>query len=581
LVPLRRSAVSHRRGKRLARIRFTFFDPVIVRAFLIGLVLALVIPINGVAAATPALAGASRAAAAGESAASVARTDPALIAFDPARLHGFPDAGHGTWILLWPAGGQWPDAPFMLEVSSPGLQTLSLYAAPTATPMLAKLMERNEATWPCHGCLAFRIDVAPPSAEPLRIRVDAANVIPSSMTFSLQTVAEYQRRDAARLAIASACLSTMVAMAVIALFFGLRLRDIAFAWYALFVLGYALILALQSGFVADPLGWRALADAPRVWGRLATTLSIVAAVLFLDRFAHLARHAPRGRRLLLGYAGAVAGLAALGLAPIESANALARTLVNPLLILGGPLLIGVAIAAAWHGSRYARFFLAGWIPLLAVTVLGSLQLYGIADGWTWSDEAALGAGALEALILSLGLADRSLALRRDRDNARRLADIDALTGLYNRRGWTDRALAIDEALHDERQTFSVLFLDLDRFKELNDQLGHEAGDAALRVLANVMREELREQDLIGRYGGEEFVVALPGADRAHAARVAERIRQRLQDLASADPAAAMRTVSIGVATLNAGENTTSLLKRADTAMYAAKAAGRNRVVYAT
>jgi diguanylate cyclase (GGDEF)-like protein len=304
-------------------------------------------------------------------------------------------------------------------------------------------------------------------------------------------------------------------------------------------------------------------------------------VLFLDRFAHLARHAPRGRRLLLGYAGAIAGLAALGLAPLESANALARSLVNPLLILGGPLLIGVAIAAAWHGSRYARFFLAGWIPLLAVTVLGSLQLYGIADGWIWSDEAALGAGALEALILSLGLADRSLALRRDRDNARRLADIDALTGLYNRRGWTDRVLAIDEALHDERQTLSVLFLDLDRFKELNDRLGHEAGDTALRVLANVMREELREQDLIGRYGGEEFVVALPGADRAHAARVAERIRQRLQDLASADPAAAMRTVSIGVATLTAGESTTSLLKRADTAMYQAKAAGRNRVVYAT
>jgi diguanylate cyclase (GGDEF)-like protein len=552
-----------------------------VRAFLIGLVLALVIPLDGIAATMPALAGAWRAASAGEPAASVARADPALTAFDPARLRGFPDQGHGTWVLLWPAGGQWPEAPFMLEASSPGLQTLTLYASPAAPPVPAKLMERNEATWPCHGCLAFRIDAAPPGAEPLRLRVDAAGVIPSSMAFSLQTVADYQRRDAARLAIASACLSTMAAMAVIALFFGLRLRDIAFVWYALFVLGYALILALQSGFVADPLGWRALAEAPRIWGRLATAISIVSAVLFLDRFAHLARHAPRGRRLLLGYAGAIAGLAALGLAPVESANALARSLVNPLLILGGPLLIGVAIAAAWHGSRYARFFLAGWLPLLAVTVLGSLQLYGIADGWTWSDEAALGAGALEALILSLGLADRSLALRRDRDNARRLADIDALTGLYNRRGWTDRVLAIDEALHDERQTLSVLFLDLDRFKELNDRLGHEAGDTALRVLANVMREELREQDLIGRYGGEEFVVALPGADRAHAARVAERIRQRLQDLASADPAAAMRTVSIGVATLTAGESTTSLLKRADTAMYQAKAAGRNRVVYAT
>jgi diguanylate cyclase (GGDEF)-like protein len=400
------------------------------------------------------------------------------------------------------------------------------------------------------------------------------------MAFALRTVPEYQRRDALRLAIASACLATMLAMAVIALFFALRLRDIAFAYYAAFVLGYAAILALQSGYVADPLGWRVLAESPRVWGRLATAVSIVAAVLFLDRFAHLARHAPRSRRALLGYAGAVAAIVALGIAPVESMNALGRMLINPLLIVGGPLLLGTAIAAAWHCSRYARFFLAGWTPLLAVTVLGSLQLYGIADGWTWSDEAALGAGALEALVLSLGLADRSLALRRDHDHARRLADIDALTGLYNRRGWTDRVLALDEDLGRRSESFSVLFLDLDRFKELNDQLGHEAGDAALRVLAGVMREELREQDIIGRYGGEEFVVALPGADRLHAARVAERIRARLQELATADPAAAMRTVSIGVATLNLGETTTALLKRADSAMYAAKAAGRNRVVHA-
>ena len=138
---------------------------------------------------------------------------------------------------------------------------------------------------------------------------------------------------------------------------------------------------------------------------------------------------------------------------------------------------GTAIAAAWHGSRYAYFFLAGWTPLLIVTVIGSLQLYGIAAGWTWSDEAALGAGAFEALVLSLGLADRSLALRRDRDHARRLADIDSLTGLYNRRGWTDRVLALDEELRRDGASYSVLFLDLDRFKELNDRLGHEAGDA--------------------------------------------------------------------------------------------------------
>jgi len=551
--------------------------PKIVRLFLIGLVLALV-PLCSIAA-PPALSGAWRAADAGESAVSVRADDPALKAFDPARLNAFDGGANGSWVLLKPVSGHWPPAPFMLEATTPGLQTLVLYR-PNAAPEHATLMQPADDAWPCHGCISFPIDPAPGDGESLRLHIDATGVIASAMTFSVRPVAEYQRRDAIRLAIASACLATMLAMAVIALFFGIRLRDAAFAYYAMFVLGYALIMTLQSGFVVDPLGWTALAQAPRVWGRLATSVSIVAAVLFLDRFAHLARHAPRWRRVLLGYAATVAALTALSVVPIEAAHALGRALINPLLIVGGPVLFGTAVAAAWHGSRYAWFFLAGWTPLLAVTVLGSLQLYGIADGWTWSDDAALGAGALEALVLSLGLADRSLALRRDRDHARRLADIDALTGLYNRRGWTDRVLALDEDLRREGASYSVLFLDLDRFKELNDRLGHEAGDAALRTLATVMREELREQDIIGRFGGEEFVVALPGADRLHAARVAERIRARLQALAAEDPADALRTVSIGVATLNDGETTSALLKRADKAMYAAKAAGRNRVVHA-
>ena len=549
----------------------------VVRRFLIGFVLAIA-PLCCVAG-TAALSGAWRPAATNEAAASVRVDDPALKAFDPARLTAFDGGDDGSWIVLKPASGHWPQAPFVLEAGTPGLQTFVLYRS-NAAPEPASMMRPGEGALPCHGCIAFPIETAPADGEPLKLHIDATGVIASAMTFTVRSPVEYQRRDAVRLAIASACLATMLAMAVIALFFGLRLRDAAFAYYAVFVLCYAVIMALQSGYVVDPLGWRALAEAPRVWGRLATAVSIVAAVLFLDRFAHLARHAPRWRRVLLSYAGAVGALAALGIAPLETAHAIGRVLINPLLIVGGPLLLGAAVAAAWHGSRYAVFFLAGWTPLLAVTVLGSLQLYGVADGWTWSDDAALGAGALEALILSLGLADRSLALRRDRDHARRLADIDALTGLFNRRGWTDRVLALDEELRRDGASYSVLFLDLDRFKELNDRLGHEAGDAALRTLATVMREELREQDIIGRFGGEEFVVALPGADRLHATRVAERIRARLQVLATEDPADAMRTVSIGAATLNDGETTNALLKRADRAMYAAKAAGRNRVVHA-
>jgi diguanylate cyclase (GGDEF)-like protein len=393
--------------------------------------------------------------------------------------------------------------------------------------------------------------------------------------FAARSVPDHLRADARSLALASGCLAIMMAMAVVAVFFGLRLRDAAFLHYALYVAAYAFVLALQGGYVFEPLGWYAIAQTPRLWGRIATVASIVAAVLFLVRFANLAQCAPRMRRLLLAYAAAVAVLGLVGSLPWS--GALGRALINPLLIVGAPLLLVASLLAALRGSRYARFFLFGWTPLLVVTVLGSAQLYGVAAGWTWSSNAALVAGAFEALVLSLGLADRALALRRAHEQARRLADIDPLTGLYNRRAWSQRLPETERDARARGLPLTLLFLDLDGFKQLNDQHGHAAGDSTLLVLAGVLRAELREEDLIGRHGGEEFVVALPGAGEAHALQVAERIRQRLKER-SLMVVGVQCTVSIGVAALQAHEDTAQLLRRADEAMYAAKAAGRNRVV---
>jgi diguanylate cyclase (GGDEF)-like protein len=518
--------------------------------------------------------GAWRPAEPGEAAAAVQVDDTRLQRFDPARLHTFGAPVDTRWVVLRPAQGEWPERPFVLEVIGPGLQRVALYGA-DGEMIDESWIGNHTRSWPGHGRLAFLVEAPLADSTPLRLRLDATNVIPAALHFAARDVPDHLRADARWLALATACLAIMAAMAIVAVFFGLRLRDPAFLYYALYVGAYAFVLALQDGYVFEPLGWYAIADAPRLWGRFATVASVVAAVLFLARFANLAQCAPRMRGLLFGYAAAVAALGLLGAMPW--AGAIARELINPLLIAGAPLMLVSSGLAAWRGSRYALFFLCGWTPLLAVTVLGSAQLYGVAADWTWTSQAAFAAGAFEAMVLSLGLADRALALRRAHEQARRLADMDPLTGLYNRRAWNQRLPATEQDARARGLPLTVLFLDMDGFKQLNDRHGHAAGDSVLIAMAGVLRAELREEDVIGRHGGEEFVVALPGTDEAHALRVAERIRKRLKER-SLTAVGVQCTVSIGVAALQPGEDTAQLLRRADDAMYAAKSAGRNRVV---
>lgn len=169
--------------------------------------------------------------------------------------------------------------------------------------------------------------------------------------------------------------------------------------------------------------------------------------------------------------------------------------------------------------------------------------------------------------------------RSDAEN-RRLAEVDSLTGALNRRVFLDLADAqMERALRDNAPA-SLLVLDLDHFKRLNDTCGHLAGDRVLVAFANLVRETLRRNDLLVRYGGEEFCALLPGADAAAATAVAERIRVRFEKLKVPDVPVAV-TVSIGAATAPPGSRTKlqDLLARADEALYAAKHRGRNHVVW--
>lgn len=488
-------------------------------------------------------------------------------AFEPVRLTSLGRAPGGAWVALYPSTGAWPQGAWVVSVESPGFQRVTLHA-PHEPPRSARMLDPagGGATY---GRLGFALDALPAHGAPLRLHVDASGAIPSPMTFAVRSAAAQARVEAGWLAFATACLATMVITAVIALLFGLRLRDAAFGYYAAYVVGYALIQAAQTGYIVRPLGWDGLAATLPIWGRAATTLSVVAAVLFLDRFVLLRERLPRLHRVLIGYCLLMVVLLVAGYVPALQAPA--RALINPLLILGGPLVLGAAVAAAWTGSRYALIFLLGWAPLLAVTVLGSLQLYGVAPQWTWSDDAGLAVGAFEAIVLSLGLAERAASVRRQRDDARVLAQTDPLTGALNRRALHDR---LQRAI-DEQDHFAVLYLDLDHFKRVNDRLGHDAGDRVLQRFVEVVRSALRDGDVIGRYGGEEFVVGLLRTDLADAVAIAERIRAGLHAQATTE---LPLTVSIGVATHRPGEALDDLVRRADAALYRAKGAGRDRVL---
>jgi diguanylate cyclase (GGDEF)-like protein len=164
---------------------------------------------------------------------------------------------------------------------------------------------------------------------------------------------------------------------------------------------------------------------------------------------------------------------------------------------------------------------------------------------------------------------------------RAVALLDGKTGLLNAPSWEREAAGKLLALRRRRQSAAVLLIDVDHFKRVNDEHGHLVGDQVLRAVAEVLTNGVRDGDLVGRFGGEEFVALLPGADNGESARVAERLRDHVARLVVPVQTGltVCVTVSIGVATAPPGELLVpELLAAADYCMYQAKAAGRNHVV---
>jgi two-component system cell cycle response regulator len=185
---------------------------------------------------------------------------------------------------------------------------------------------------------------------------------------------------------------------------------------------------------------------------------------------------------------------------------------------------------------------------------------------------------IEKLLSQIKNPELALELRKLFEELIQSALTDSLTGLYNRRYFEQLLTVRLERAKQEESPLSVLFIDVDNFKSINDRLGHPIGDQVLRQVASLMQKHLRQVDVITRFGGEEFAAVLPDADDEQAMCVAERLRKAV---AEGTFLGQRLTVSCGIASFPThATDSASLVMLADQAMYHAKAASKNKVVIA-
>jgi diguanylate cyclase (GGDEF)-like protein len=355
----------------------------------------------------------------------------------------------------------------------------------------------------------------------------------------------------------------------------------------LFIL-YGTLFWLQALYVAFLSGqgfvWPVLAYATPLnsytWN-VPAALGGAAASLFVREIADLRHFSPRSYTAF--------GWLALAFVLLTIANAgkllgwgSAINAAGNVLFLGSAVFTLTAAFLAWQrGSRAAGWFLVAWLLLETFVIATTVRLLtNSADdhdpvmyyGLPLSMVAA-------AVLIALGIADRLREQRAALTEAERRAQTDSLTGVLNRRSLIERLDAACLRARARGLPISLLFIDLDHFKEINDSFGHQAGDACLAAIIPAIHAELRQSDVIGRYGGEEFVVILSSADAAAAHPIAQRILERVAAVrveGFGEPISL--TCSIGVATSDTlgvwGEH---LIARADAAVYVAKRSGRNRV----
>lgn len=455
----------------------------------------------------------------------------------------------------------------------------------------------------------FRIDLPPGQTVDVLVRTQSESSM--QVPLDLYTPAAFTSLSRDAQFVMGVYYGILLALFVYNLVLWLTLRDASYFWYLFHISAFGLVLFTLNGFSFEYL-W------PRnPWlANVAVPLSICFAIIGMQQFARtfleLPKRFPRGNIVSFGFIGfcVLLGIASLWLPYSASTPWATRAVIVSVLWT-----VTAAIVVLRRGYMPARLFLVAWALFLAGTAMIAALAFGLLPKNIITEYGVQIGSALEMLLLSIALSYRYASLRNENeriaaeahqqlerkvaqrtqevrsaltqleDAHRRLRDSsrrDGLTGLYNRTHFHESFEALLQEGRDQTQPVSLLMIDLDHFKSINDRYGHLVGDDCLRWAAQRIGQALRahETSVLARFGGEEFVVVLPGHDLHSAVNVAESLRRRLvEEPCVSGPHRLRVSASIGVHTVDAGSETDSdaALSVADQALYAAKANGRDCV----
>lgn len=354
------------------------------------------------------------------------------------------------------------------------------------------------------------------------------------------------------------------------------LRGARYLSYALYLAMFALMNIAYTGH-----GFAWLWPNSTHWQQWANPILIflygASGLFFAIRFLELRKNFPRVYRAVIAYCLAVGGL--LGAAILLDAQKQALLVSFSFVFLFTCIMLALGVAAIRAGQKSARYFLIAAFAAMVGAALTTLSTWGFIPFNGWTFRAVEIGMLLDATLLALALAYQFRVGQEEKLRAEQLAQLDPLTGLNNRRAFYELTTPLWNVALRHGHALSVMVLDIDLFKHVNDDHGHAHGDAVLKQTADVLKRNIRQSDILARWGGEEFIVLMPETPLREANVLAERLRAAIAQMRveRAEGATAV-TASFGVAQRDERNATLdALIECADNCLYDSKQNGRNQI----